>query len=103
MATIRLPEKAVNARYVQFRFVANKNWIMVAEVQVFGGEAETGLVGDVNNDGKVDSADYILVKRACFNSYTLSTDEEARSDIDGSDKIDSTDYVLVKRIAFGTY
>ncbi len=59
--------------------------------------------GDVNADGSVDSADYLIVKRACFNSYTLSEAEEKRANVDGSDKVDSVDYVMVKRIAFGTY
>ena len=113
--------KATTGRYVQFKIEANTNWFMIAEVEVHGVAATDPepdpdptpdpepdpdpsiLVGDVNNDGKVDSADYIIVKRACFSSYTLSTEEESRSDVDGSKKIDSTDYVLIKRIAFGTY
>lgn len=95
---------AVTGRYVQFRFETKLNWVMVAEVEVYGDEAaDTAILGDVNADGKVDSADYILVKRACFNSYTLTADEQVRGDVDKSDKVDSTDYVIIKRIAFGTY
>ncbi len=97
-------ENSVNARYVQFRFVGKTNWIMVSEVEVYGATSgDSTSMGDVNADGKVDSADYLLIKRACFGSYKLTADEEARSDIDGSNKVDSTDYVLVKRMAFGTY
>ncbi|MBO5869836.1 MAG: glycoside hydrolase, partial [Clostridia bacterium] len=66
-------------------------------------EQDEYLVGDVNDDKKVDSVDYLLVKRACFNTYTLSDAEEARSDVNADKKVDSTDYLLVKRIAFGTY
>ena len=61
-----------------------------------------GLVGDVNDDKIVDSLDYVIVKRACFNTYKLSDDEYSRANANGDDTIDSLDYVLVKRIAFGT-
>lgn len=104
-ATVKL-DTAISGRYVEFRFVANANWIMVAEVEAYG-ELDASVpstgVGDVNGDGKVGSADYLLVKRACFRSYSLSTEESARADVDNSGKVDSTDYVVIKRIAFGTY
>ena len=103
-------EKAVKARYVQYRVLPlteekSAAWMFVCEVEAYGVAAsgDGATVGDVNNDGIVDSTDYVLVKRACFGSYKLTADEESRSDIDGSNKIDSTDYVLIKRIAFGTY
>lgn len=60
-------------------------------------------LGDVNADGNVDSADYLIVKRACFGGYALAEGESKRADVDGSDNVDSADYVLVKRLAFGTY
>lgn len=66
-------------------------------------EKVENLLGDVNNDKKVDSLDYLLVKRACFKTYTFSNDESKRADVNGDSKIDSSDYLLVKRIAFGTY
>lgn len=103
-------DNSVSARYVQFRIVAaeGKSWMFVSEVEVFEGAAGTEpepdyLLGDVNNDGQIDSADYLIVKRGCFNSYTLSADESKRADVDNSASVDSADYVLVKRIAFGTY
>ncbi|MBO5871000.1 MAG: discoidin domain-containing protein, partial [Clostridia bacterium] len=100
-------DKAVCARYVQYRFVGSSNWIMVAEVEAYGIEcddADTDVtLGDVNGNGKVDSLDYLLVKRACFKTYTLSEAETLRADVNRDSKIDSSDYLLVKRIAFGTY
>ena len=96
-------DRGVFGRYVQFRVVNDDhNWIMVSEVAVYGDE-QTYIIGDVNNDGKVDSVDYLLVKRACFNTYALDPQEELRADVNGDKIIDSTDYLLVKRIAFGTY
>ena len=61
------------------------------------------IVGDANLDGKVDSVDYLLVKRHCFKTYTLEGDALKAANINGDGKIDSTDYLLVKRICFGTY
>ncbi len=110
--TVITLDTGVSARYVQFRIVAaeGKNWMFVSEVEVFEGDEVTDpdpkpyyVTGDVNADGSVDSADYLLVKRACFGSYTLTEDETVRANVDGSDKVDSVDYVLVKRIAFGSF
>ena len=82
---------------------------MVAEVEAYGVECDDADTdtdfkpGDVNNDQKVDSLDYLLVKRACFKTYTLTDAEFIRAELSGDGKIDSADYLLVKRIAFGTY
>ncbi|MBO5870239.1 MAG: discoidin domain-containing protein, partial [Clostridia bacterium] len=106
-ATVSL-DKSVEARYVQFRIVSGTAWAFVTEVEVYEGEPVEEekpdyLVGDVNDDKIVDSVDYLLVKRACFNTYELSEDETLRADVNADKIIDSTDYLLVKRIAFGTY
>ncbi|MBO5869276.1 MAG: discoidin domain-containing protein [Clostridia bacterium] len=108
-ATIQL-DKSVAARYVQFRITGEKSWIFVSEVEVYEGAPVTEpdpeptvMLGDVNDDKKVDSLDYLLVKRACFKTYNLSEEETVRADVNVDSKIDSTDYLLVKRIAFGTY
>ncbi len=106
-ATIEL-ENSVLARYVQFRIVVaeNKGWMFVSDLEVYECEPATEptfVMGDVNADGKTDATDYLLVKRSCFNTYVLNTDEKQRADVDGNDIINSLDYTLVKRIAFGTY
>ncbi len=59
--------------------------------------------GDISFDDKIDSADYLLLKRARFGTFTLDDGQKARADIDKNKIVDSADYVLVKRIAFGTY
>ncbi|MBO5870592.1 MAG: discoidin domain-containing protein [Clostridia bacterium] len=110
-ATVTL-ENSVKGRYVQYRFTPAKSWVMLAEVEVYEGEPYEApeepdkpdvMLGDVNDDKKVDSVDYLLVKRACFKTYTLNEEETLRADVNCDSKIDSTDYLLVKRIAFGTY
>ncbi len=100
-ATITL-SMPVNARYVQFRFYANASWMFVAEVEVYGGQNAV-LVGDINADGKTDSLDYLIAKRACLGTYQLDEDEILRADVNSDELIDSLDYLLVKRIVLGTY
>ncbi len=66
-------------------------------------EAVDYLVGDVNVDGKVDSLDYLFVKRYCLGTYDLSGDQFDRADINKNENVDSVDYLLVKRMVLGTY
>ncbi len=59
--------------------------------------------GDVNKNGKIDMTDYILTKRAYFETYKLSEEQLVLADINCNDKLDMTDYILLKRIYFGTF
>ncbi len=61
------------------------------------------LLGDINQNGKIDMTDYILLKRAYFNTYKLNETQNIFGDINQNHKIDMTDYILLKRIYFGTY
>lgn len=64
---------------------------------------DTISYGDVNDDGDVNSIDYLFLKRHCFGTYTLNDEEMLRGDVDKNKTIDSTDYLLVKRMCFGTF
>lgn len=57
--------------------------------------------GDVNGDGKVDSADAMLVMKHDAGLLSLSKDENKRADLNGDGKIDSCDAVYILRIAAG--
>lgn len=59
--------------------------------------------GDINVDGKVNSKDYMLVKRAVLKTYTLTSPEAERADVNVDEKLDAKDYMLLKRAALGTY
>ena len=61
------------------------------------------MLGDVNNDGKIDQYDYILVKRHYFETRTLTADEFSRADVNGDTKVDQFDYILIARHYFGTF
>ena len=63
--------------------------------------AAVGLLGDINNNGTIDSMDYVLLKRAYFGTYKLK--DVAIGDINKNGTIDSMDYVYLRRAYFGTY
>ncbi len=63
----------------------------------------TSALGNIDGDGDVDAADYVLVKRAVLKTYALSEEQTKVADIDKDGDVDATDYVLIKRIVLGTY
>ncbi|MBR6784574.1 MAG: dockerin type I repeat-containing protein [Clostridia bacterium] len=63
----------------------------------------SGKLGDVNNDGKIDQYDYILVKRHYFETRVLSENEALRADVNKDGKVDQYDYILIARHYFGTF
>ncbi len=63
----------------------------------------SGKLGDVNNDGKIDQYDYILVKRHYFETRVLSESEALRADVNKDGKVDQYDYILIARHYFGTF
>lgn len=58
-------------------------------------------LGDINENGVIDSMDYVYLKRAYFGTYKLKIQEVG--DINANGVIDSMDYVYLKRAYFGTY
>ena len=57
--------------------------------------------GDVNGDGKVDSADAILVMKCDAGLLSLSNDEIKRADLNGDGKIDTCDAIYILRKTAG--
>ncbi|MBO5869856.1 MAG: dockerin type I repeat-containing protein, partial [Clostridia bacterium] len=77
-------------------------------VKIFEGETVIAtytlvISGDINGDGKIDSTDYLLIKRAAFGTFTLTEAMNFAGDINEDGFINSVDYLLIKRICFGTY
>lgn len=62
-----------------------------------GGSKSEWYVGDVNLDGKINSLDYLLLKRKVIGTFVLPEDRKPVADINGDGKINSTDYMLLKR------
>ncbi len=64
--------------------------------------AGVAVTGDVNGDGRLNTADYVLLKRFVMGSYTLTPESWYAACIRG-DKPNTADYVLIKRHVMGTY
>ena len=59
--------------------------------------------GDVDNNGEVNTIDYIYVKRSCFGTFVLDDVQKLCADCDRNGTVDAFDYLLIKRVYFGTY
>lgn len=59
--------------------------------------------GDVDANGTLDTYDLLMVKRAFFNTMTLTEEQIAAADVIEDGVIDSYDYMLIKRAYYGTY
>ena len=93
-------------RYIKIDCTLSRVFAFINEIEAYA-EYDYGnttvALGDVNFDGSIDSADYILVKRHCFGSFFLDESQKISADIDLNGSIDSSDYILLKRITFSTY
>ncbi|MDD6066870.1 MAG: dockerin type I repeat-containing protein, partial [Firmicutes bacterium] len=61
--------------------------------------AKARLKGDVNDDGKVDTADSAVVLRASAELMTLNASAAASADVNGDGKADTGDAVLILQYA----
>lgn len=61
------------------------------------------VLGDVNGDANVSSADYLIIKRAFLGTHTLTGEYKLAADIDEDGAITSFDYLSIKRHVLGTY
>ena len=60
------------------------------------------LAGDVNGDGRLTGADYLILKRAILKIAPLPDEFAAAGDFNGDGEMTATDYLLLKRqILFG--
>ena len=93
------------ARYVRLEVKCKGIFAFMNEIEVYGGEYEgpEGMLGDVNNDGKINEYDYIIVARSILGTYTLSDEQKTLSDINKDGVINEYDYILIARHHFGTY
>jgi hypothetical protein len=60
-------------------------------------------LGDIDNNGKIDPIDYILLKRAYLGTFYLNDVQRICADCDRNEEIDAMDYILIKRVYMGTF
>lgn len=99
-------DQSVSCRYVQYRFTGNSNWIFICEVEAYGGAdvdipIDSTVLGDVNNNGKIEAEDCALIKRAIFGKVTLDEVQMRLADVNKNENVEKYDYILVKRHALG--
>lgn len=54
------------------------------------------VLGDVNGDGKISSADYVRIKNMILKKVELTAEQKLAADANSDSKISSADYVRVK-------
>lgn len=59
------------------------------------------VLGDVNNDGVIDTTDYLNIKSHFLGVITLEDNAFKASDVDGDNEISSTDYLRIKSYFLG--
>ena len=67
---------------------------------------KVALAGDVNMDGQITDADYMIIRKLVVGTADAAdyTDEQLKlADVNGNGAIDANDYLVVKRHALGTY
>ena len=79
----------------------NDDWLSGCEAEVEWSKENTKL-GDINSDGRINVADYTLLKRAVLKTYTLSEEQKSSADVNGDGRINVADYTLLKRFVMGT-
>ena len=56
------------------------------------------VLGDANGNDRIDSIDYVMIRKHLLNQSTLSSDQFKRADINRDNKITALDYVSIRKI-----
>ena len=79
--------------------------VAISDVTVRGStdieSIELWLLGDVNNDGKVNSTDAAQIRRYFSNKRSFTEDALLAADVNGDGKVNSTDAGQILRYAAG--
>ena len=57
--------------------------------------------GDVNGDGKVSSADYLMIRDYIMGSYNIADNYKLAADVTGDGKVTSADYLKIRDYIMG--
>lgn len=82
-----------------FRYPWERTFEMTFDVKV--AVTDSGIKGDVNDDGRIILNDYLMSKRIEAGTKTADIDMLARADINGDGKINKSDYVQIKKRILG--
>lgn len=77
--------------------------ILLLSAFSFATSAASNLLGDVNGNGKIDSLDYMMLKKCVLKTTTLNEEQLLRADVNKNGKPDALDYGMVKRHVLKKY
>lgn len=92
-------EAETKAQYIEIR-MDPRNWLYVTEFEAY---ASGLMLGDVSGNGVIDSADYLLAKRAVLETYTLTEKNKFVADVNRDGEVNAHDYMLIKRHVLETF
>lgn len=94
-------DKTEQARYVRFTYTLDGGkfcWTSESAVWGVAGEEPGLLEGDVDGDGEVNIADYLLTKNYVLTGVAIREEYVARMDVNADNIVDIIDYLRIKRI-----
>ena len=59
------------------------------------------LRGDVNGNGKIDAADYLMVMDTILGKYSMNSTQKSIADVNNNGKIDAADYLMIMDCILG--
>ena len=105
----RVSENAVPGEKLDIGLTAGKSDILDNDLKALKTEISNGHVlvlsytpGDVNDDGKINSADLVLMRRYIVGGYGVSINEKA-ADVNNDLLINAADVITIRRFIAGGY
>lgn len=95
--TLKPKELTAGTSYSVYLSTTSKAVTKVASFQY--GEKPAYTLGDVNNDGKINSTDALLVLQYAVNTVSLDSAQQMVADVNRDGKINSTDALLILQYA----
>ena len=95
--TLKPKELTAGTSYSVYLSTTSKAVTRVASFQY--GEKPAYTLGDVNNDGKINSTDALLVLQYAVNTVSLDSAQQMAADVNRDGKINSTDALLILQYA----
>ncbi|NLM60421.1 MAG: carbohydrate-binding protein, partial [Clostridium sp.] len=93
--------KGMHDLYLVFKggsgYLFNINWWKFYDVSIEPTPIPTGLLGDANEDGSIDSLDLQLIKRHVLRKLQLTGTALANADVNRDGSVDTLDCSLLKR------
>lgn len=79
-----------------FGFLYIKSFNIPSDNNIVLGDSKI-VIGDINSDGKVNSLDYVLIRKYILKQTTLSNIQKVAADMNSDSSINSMDYILIRK------